>query len=355
MYISMINRIFLIAVILGVPLSVIGHMMHWSDVLMFIIYCLTIIALAAFMGRATESLAVVAGPRIGGLLNATFGNAVELIISIFALKEGLTAVVLASLTGSVLGNLLLVGGLSFFIGGLKFKRQEFNVYDARHNSGLLIFAVIVAFVIPEVFASEMDEAKTMSLSVGISIILIILYLAALFFKLVTHRGVYQHKSEEVEEHEEPEWSMWKAIAVLFLSTLAVAYVSESLVSTIEIVSESFGWSELFIGVIIVAIVGNAAEHASAIIMAVKNRMGVAVEIAVGSTLQVAMFVAPILVLVSLMFENQMSLVFTWPELIAMVTAVFLTIAISNDGDTNWFEGATLLGAYIIMGIGFYLI
>lgn len=355
MYISMINRIFLIAVILGVPLSVIGHMMHWSDVLMFIIYCLTIIALAAFMGRATESLAVVAGPRIGGLLNATFGNAVELIISIFALKEGLTAVVLASLTGSVLGNLLLVGGLSFFIGGLKFKRQEFNVYDARHNSGLLIFAVIVAFVIPEVFASEMDEAKTMSLSVGISIILIILYLAALFFKLVTHRGVYQHKSEEVEEHEGPEWSMWKAIAVLFLSTLAVAYVSESLVSTIEIVSESFGWSELFIGVIIVAIVGNAAEHASAIIMAVKNRMGVAVEIAVGSTLQVAMFVAPILVLVSLMFESQMSLVFTWPELIAMVTAVFLTIAISNDGDTNWFEGATLLGAYIIMGIGFYLI
>ncbi len=355
MYISMINRVFLIAVILGVPLSVIGHMMHWSDVLMFIIYCLTIIALAAFMGRATESLAVVAGPRIGGLLNATFGNAVELIISIFALKEGLTAVVLASLTGSVLGNLLLVGGLSFFIGGLKFKRQEFNVYDARHNSGLLIFAVIVAFVIPEVFASEMDEAKTMSLSVGISIILIILYLAALFFKLVTHRGVYQHKSEEVEEHEKPEWSMWKAIAVLFLSTLAVAYVSESLVSTIEVVSESFGWSELFIGVIIVAIVGNAAEHASAIIMAVKNRMGVAVEIAVGSTLQVAMFVAPILVLVSLMFENQMSLVFTWPELIAMVTAVFLTIAISNDGDTNWFEGATLLGAYIIMGIGFYLI
>ncbi|MGC9934126.1 calcium/proton exchanger [Priestia aryabhattai] len=351
----MINRVFLIAVILGVPLSVIGHMMHWSDVLMFIIYCLTIIALAAFMGRATESLAVVAGPRIGGLLNATFGNAVELIISIFALKEGLTAVVLASLTGSVLGNLLLVGGLSFFIGGLKFKRQEFNVYDARHNSGLLIFAVIVAFVVPEVFASEMDEAKTMSLSVGISIILIILYLAALFFKLVTHRGVYQHKSEEVEEHEKPEWSMWKAIAVLFLSTLAVAYVSESLVSTIEVVSESFGWSELFIGVIIVAIVGNAAEHASAIIMAVKNRMGVAVEIAVGSTLQVAMFVAPILVLVSLMFENQMSLVFTWPELIAMVTAVFLTIAISNDGDTNWFEGATLLGAYIIMGIGFYLI
>lgn len=175
--------------------------MHWPSVLMFVVYCLTIIALAGFMGRATESLAIVAGPRIGGLLNATFGNAVELIISIFALKAGLVGVVLASLTGSVLGNLLLVAGLSFFVGGLKFKRQEFNIYDARHNSGLLIFAVIVAFVIPEVFATDMGPANTISLSIGISIILIILYLAALFFKLVTHRGVYQHKTDVVEEHE----------------------------------------------------------------------------------------------------------------------------------------------------------
>lgn len=349
------NRVFFIMVLIGVPLSVIGNLLHWSQVLMFAVFCLTIIALAAYMGRATESLAVVAGPRIGGLLNATFGNAVELIISIFALKAGLIGVVLASLTGSVLGNLLLVGGLSFFIGGLKFKRQEFNVYDARHNSGLLIFAVIVAFVIPEVFSQGMNNQKTMVLSVGISITLILLYLAALLFKLVTHRGVYQHKSEQTEEHEEPEWSKGRAILVLLLATVAVAYVAESLVHTIETVALRFGWSELFIGVIIVAIVGNAAEHASAIIMAVKNKMGVAVEIAIGSTLQVAMFVAPVLVLISLLFEEQMPLVFTWPELIAMVTAVFVTVVISNDGDTNWFEGAVLLGAYIIMGIGFYLI
>jgi Ca2+:H+ antiporter len=351
----MLNKLFALMVFAGVPLSIAGSVLHWPSILMFVIYCLTIIALASYMGRATESLAIVAGPRIGGLLNATFGNAVELIISIFALKAGLVEVVLASLTGSVLGNLLLVAGLSFFVGGLKYKRQEFNVYDARHNAGLLTFAILVAFVIPEVFSVTMSETKTLSLSVGISVIMITLYLAALYFKLVTHRGVYQHKSDEVEEHEEPEWSKGKSIAILALATAAVAYVSENLVHTFEAVAESFGWSELFIGVIIVAIVGNAAEHASAIIMAYKNKMNVAVEIAIGSTLQIAMFVAPVLVLVSLLFPVQMPLVFSLPELIAMATAVLLTIVLSNDGDTNWFEGATMLAAYIIMGIGFYLL
>ncbi|MFE8701472.1 calcium/proton exchanger [Cytobacillus sp. FJAT-54145] len=350
------NRIFMILVSIGVPLSVIGSLMQWPSVMLFIIYCVTIIALASYMGRATESLAIVTGPRIGGLLNATFGNAVELIISIFALKAGLIGVVLASLTGSVLGNLLLVAGLSFFVGGLKYKRQKYNVYDARHNSGLLVFGVIVAFVIPEVFATTMNESKTLSLSVGISVILITLYLAALFFKLVTHRGVYQSTHQDEEQHEEePEWGKKKAITILFLATLAVAYVSENLVHTFEVVAESFGWTELFIGVIIVAIVGNAAEHASAIIMAYKNKMDVAVEIAIGSTLQVAMFVAPLLVLISLFFPTAMPLVFTMPELIAMVTAVLLVVVIANDGESNWFEGATLLAAYLIMGIGFYLL
>src|SRR4051795_9254073 len=346
----MVNRVFMILTFIGVPLSVIGTLMHWSSILLFIIYCLTIIALASFMGRATESLAVVAGPRIGGLLNATFGNAVELIISIFSLKAGLVGVVLASLTGSVLGNLLLVAGLSFFIGGVKFKRQKFNVFDARHNSGLLMFAVIIAFVIPEVFSMDMSETKTLSLSIGISIVLIVLYLAALFFKLVTHRGVYQSdKPKAAHEEEVPEWGKGKAIAVLFIATIAVAYISEHLVHTFEYVGDTFGWSELFIGVIIVAIVGNAAEHASAVLMAYKNKMDIAVEIAIGSTLQVAMFVLPVLVLISLLFPTVMPLVFTLPELISMVTAVLLIIVISNDGESNWFEGATLLGAYAIMG------
>ena len=340
---------------IGVPLSVIGTFLHWPTMILFIVYCVSIIALASYMGRATESLAIVAGPRIGGLLNATFGNAVELIISIFALKEGLVGVVLASLTGSVLGNLLLVAGLSFFIGGLKFKRQTFNVHDARHNSGLLMFAVIVAFVIPEVFSMEMNESKTLTLSIGISIILILLYLAALFFKLVTHRGVYQSENAGTHHEEVPEWSKGKAIWVLLAATLAVAYISENLVHTFEYVAESFGWTELFIGVIIVAIVGNAAEHASAIVMAFKNKMDIAVEIAIGSTLQIAMFVAPVLVLLSLFFAKTMPLVFTLPELIAMVTSVLLMVVISNDGESNWFEGLTLLAAYFIMGIGFFLL
>ncbi|KZO01335.1 cation transporter [Bacillus badius] len=351
----MMDKIFGGMVLLGVPLSIAGSLMHWPTLMMFGIYCLTIIALSSYMGRATESLAIITGPRIGGLLNATFGNAVELIISIFALKAGLIEVVLASLTGSVLGNLLLVAGLSFFLGGLKYKRQTFNEHDARHNSGLLMFAIIVAFVVPEIFSMGMDESKTLSLSVGISIIMIVLYLAALFFKLVTHRGVYAGKSEESPHHEEPEWTKGRAIAVLLVATLAVAYVSENLVHTFEVVGESFGWTELFIGVIVVAIVGNAAEHASAILMAMKNKMDVAVEIAVGSTLQIAMFVAPLLVLLSLMFNESMPLVFTVPELVSMVTAVLLAVIISNDGETNWFEGLTLLAAYVIMGIGFYLL
>lgn len=349
------NKIFTAIVFAGVPLSVIGSLLHWSQILMFAVYCVTIIGLASILGRATESLAVVMGPRIGGLLNATFGNAVELIISIFALKAGLIGVVLASLTGSVLGNLLLVAGLSFFIGGVKHKRQKFNVYDARHNAGLLIFAVIVAFVIPEVFSQTMSGPDTLTMSIGISVIMIVLYIAALYFKLVTHRGVYQHGEEKEEEHEEPEWSRKKALVILVLATAAVAYVSESLVHTFESVAHTFGWTELFIGVIVVAIVGNAAEHASAIIFAYKNKMDIAVEIAIGSTLQIAMFVAPILVLISLFFDVQMPLVFTLPELIAMVTSVFLMVIISNDGETNWFEGATLLAAYIIMGFGFYLL
>ncbi|MBM7717059.1 calcium/proton exchanger [Siminovitchia sp. FSL H7-0308] len=353
----MVNKIILIVIAIGLPLSIIGSFLQWPGTAMFGVYCLTIVALAGVMGRATESLAIVAGPRIGGLLNATFGNAVELIISIFALKAGLINVVLASLTGSVIGNLLLVGGLSFFVGGLKFKRQMFNVYDARHNAGLLMFAVIVAFMIPELFTLKMTPGEKMTLSIGISIIMIILYMFALFFKLVTHRGVYMTREEKEAAHEEeiPEWSKGKAMLILALATLAVAYVSERLVHTFEAVGEQFGWSELFIGVIIVAIVGNAAEHASAIIMAYKNKLDIAVEIAIGSTLQIAMFVAPVLVLISLFFKQEMPLVFTVPELVSMATAVLLTIVIANDGESNWFEGLTMLAAYLIMGIGFYLL
>ncbi|KXH81906.1 calcium/proton exchanger [Sporosarcina sp. HYO08] len=347
------NRLFTILIFVGVPFVIAGAIFHWGDIPMFFLCSVTIIALAGVMGRATESLAIVSGPRIGGLLNATFGNAVELIISIFTLKAGMIGIVLASLTGSVLGNLLLVLGLSFFAGGVKFKRQNFSIQDARYNSGLLIFAVIVAFVIPEIFSMTLDRPKTLSLSIGISVILITLYLAGLFFKLVTHRGVFG--ASDHEETETPEWTKGKSILILLLSTVAVAFVSEQLVHTFETLGEKFGWSELFIGIIIVAIVGNAAEHFSAITMAIKNKMDISVEIAVGSTLQVAMFVAPVLVLISLFMPEPMPLVFTIPELVAMITATFLVINVSNDGESNWFEGLMLFAAYLIMGIGFFLL
>lgn len=351
------NKLLAALVFVGVPLVLIGAFLNWPEMMMFFLCCASIIGLSGYIGRATESLAIVSGPRVGGLLNATFGNAVELIISIFTLKAGMVGIVLASLTGSVLGNLLLVLGLSFFAGGIKFKRQKFSVHSARYNSGLLIFAVIVAFVIPEVFSMTMNSEETLSLSIGIAIILIAMYLAGLFFKLVTHRGVFSSTDEpETEKEKElPEWTKWKSILILLLSTAVVAFVSEQLVHTFEMLGEKFGWSELFIGVIIVAIVGNAAEHVSAITMAIKNKMEVSVEIAVGSTLQVAMFVAPLLVLISLFMPQSMALVFTWPELVAMITAVLLVINLSNDGESNWFEGLTLFAAYLIMGIGFYFL
>ncbi|EMR05457.1 calcium/sodium:proton antiporter [Bhargavaea cecembensis DSE10] len=353
------NKVFTAISFVGVPLVVAGSALHWTSLVMFILCCVSIIGLSAIMGRATESLAIVSGPRIGGLLNATFGNAVELIISIFSLKAGLVGIVLASLTGSVIGNLLLVLGLSFFLGGLKHKRQNFSLRDARYNAGLLIFAIIVAFVIPEIFSQGMDDRGTISLSIGISVIMILLYLAGLFFKLVTHRGFFTGSDKEShgkpEEEEEAEWSKGKAILILLLATAAVAFVSENLVHTFEDIGERFGWSELFIGVIIVAIVGNAAEHASALILAVKDKMDVSVEIAIGSTLQVAMFVAPALVLISLMMPVQMPLVFTVAELVAMITAALLTVVITLDGESNWFEGLTLLAAYLIMGIGFFFL
>ncbi|WP_209121424.1 calcium/proton exchanger [Alkalihalobacillus sp. BA299] len=348
------QKFFLIAIIIGIPLSFLGDFLHWSHNLMFAIYAATIIALATFMGRSTESIAVHVGERLGGLLNATFGNAVELIISIFALKVGYISIVLASLTGAVIGNLLLVCGLSFFVGGLKYKRQKFNVHDSRHNSGLLMMGVIIAFVFPHIFASQTTHNNAMVLSVSVAVVLILLYMAALLFRLVTHRGVYPN-IEEGTEHEVAEWTKRKSFIILLLSTIGVAFVSEKLVHTFETVAESFGWSEVFIGVIVVAIVGNAAEHASAIWMAYKNKMNASIEIAIGSSIQIAMFVTPVLVLLSLTFGNPMPLVFTVPELIAMVLAALLTIIITNDGDSNWFEGATLLAAYAIMGIGFYLI
>ncbi|GGE26392.1 calcium/proton exchanger [Pullulanibacillus camelliae] len=348
------NRLFFILMLIGVPLSIVGHVLKWNDIMMFVFYCVTIISLANYIRRSTESLAAVVGDTVGGLLNATFGNAAEIIISFFALREGLNTVVISSITGVVLVNLLFAGGLSILIGGLRFKRQNFNVFKARHNTGLLMFAIAVTFVLPFIFAKRMSTENMHFLSTAFAIVMILLYLLALFFKLVTHKGAYVGEGEAQLETEKPEWSMGKAMLILGAATVVLGYISEKLVGTIEPVGNALGWSDVFIGIIVVAVVGSAAEYVSAIYMAYQNRMDVMMEIAIGSTVQTAMFVAPVLVLVSWLYTF-LPLVFNTTELVAMIIAVLMTISITNDGDTNWFEGALLIGTYIAMAFCFYLI
>ncbi|MFD2169105.1 calcium/proton exchanger [Tumebacillus lipolyticus] len=347
------QRIMMILLLIMLPLSVIGKYLHWNEVALFAIACAAIIPLAGVMGRATESIAIHSGPKIGGLMNATFGNAVELIIAFFALREGLIGVVQASLTGSIIGNLLLVAGLSMLIGGVRYPKQKFNRTIAGTNAAMMLLGVVIALVIPAIFSLSHPGTIDIRMSVGVSIVVLILYLLGLFFSLFTHRNLFIY-TENMEE-EEAEWSVGKAIGVLAIATVAVAYESELLVHTIEAVSQKLGWSEVFIGVIIVAIIGNAAEHSSAILMAWRNKMDLALEIAVGSSLQVAMFVTPVLVFLSLALGNHMTLVFTWPELASMVLAVFLINFLAQDGESNWLEGAMALGAYLIIGIGFFFL
>lgn len=346
------NRFMLVLLAIFFPLMLIGEWLHWADVLLFTLAGIAIIPLSAIMGRSTESIAIHSGPRIGGLLNATFGNAVELIIAFFALQRGLTTVVQASITGSIIGNLLLVGGLSFLVGGFRYPVQMFNKKVAATNSSMMLLGVVIALVIPAIFTLS-DSSIAIPLSLGVSVITISLYILGLYFSLFTHRHVFVY-TEDMEE-EEAEWSLKKAIIILALATLAVAVASEVLVKTIEEVSRQLGWTEVFIGVIIVAIIGNAAEHSSAVLMAWKNRMDVSVEIAVGSSMQIAMFVAPLLVFVGYAIDKPLALVFSWPELAAMSLSVVLIAFLANDGESNWLEGAMALGAYMIIGMGFYFL
>lgn len=340
----------MILLLIAMPLSIAAQMLHWNEITIFALACLTIIPLAGIMGRATESIAIHSGPKIGGLMNATFGNAVELIIAFFALQQGLIGVVQASLTGSVIGNLLLVAGLSFLLGGSKYKVQKFNPVVARTNAAMMLLGVVIALVIPAVFTLSNPNIG-FELSIGVAVVSIFLYILGLFFSMVTHRNIFNY-TEDMEE-EEAEWSLRKALVILGIATVAVGYESELLVHSIHGVAEQLGWSEVFIGVIIVAIVGNAAEHSSAILMAMRNKMDIALEIALGSSLQIAMFVAPVLVFTSIFLGNHMSLVFSLPELGAMVLSVLLMNFMVQDGESNWLEGAMALGAYVIIGLGFF--
>ncbi|WP_426447287.1 calcium/proton exchanger [Paenibacillus sp. S-38] len=345
---------FTIGLILSFLLSAAAHYIGepvFNPTVQFFISAIAVIFVAGFLGKATESVAHYAGERLGGFLNATFGNAAELIIAIFLVKNGAFEVVKASITGSIIGNMLLVLGLSVLLGGLKFKEQTFNVKLAGHNASLMLLAVIALFV-PASFTKSLTTLENQELSVVVSGILIVAYLLWLYFSMVTHKN---ELADEVVEHGEPAWSKGMSVVFLILATVMVAFESEWLVSTLEQFSHQFGLSELFVGAFLIAIVGNAAEHSAAVIMARKNKMGAAIEIAIGSSLQIALFVAPLLVLLSLFFGNPMDLVFSTYELVAIGVAAFIASSISRDGNTNWYEGVLLLVVYLIIGIAFFLV
>ncbi|MEF2964571.1 calcium/proton exchanger [Paenibacillus sp. M1] len=349
-----------VLLILFFVLSAIGHYAHWSPTVEFIISAVAVIFVAGFLGKATESVAHYAGQRLGGFLNATFGNAAELIIAVMLLREAKFDMVKASITGSIIGNLLLVLGLSLFAGGLKHKIQKYNVTLAGMNGSLMIVAIIALFV-PAIFLNThvLHEEDRNTLSLVVAGVLIVAYLLWLVFSMITHKNYLADVTDRTEQqlpHEhEPAWSKKMSILLLVVATVMVAFVSEWLVHSLDTFTTKFGLSEIFVGAFVVAIVGNAAEHSAAIMLALKNKIGAAVEIAVGSSLQIALFVAPVLIFVSHLIGKPMDIVFTVIELAAIGVSVFIAKSITQDGKTNWYEGLLLIAVYCILGFSFYLV
>ncbi|HEU0053867.1 MAG TPA: calcium/proton exchanger [Longimicrobium sp.] len=348
-----------------VPIAIALEMMHAGPVAIFVISCLGVIPLAGLMGHATEELSERMGEGIGGLLNATFGNAAELIIAIIALRAGLFDLVKASITGSIIGNILLVFGLSCLAGGLKFEKQKFNGTAAGLGTTLLVLSA-VGLLVPAVFhaivagdvLTHTDVAAEHNLSLEISVVLILTYALSLVFTLRTHRHLYTGDVDR--EHDEPgdhaPGTPWKSVVKLVGATIGVGVMAEFLVGAAEKTATQLGWSEVFVGVIVVAIIGNAAEHSTAVLMAMKNKMDVAINIAVGSSIQVALFVAPMLVFLSyLIAPGPMDLIFTRLEVLAVAVSVGIMGFIANDGESHWMEGVQLLAVYAILGIAFFFL
>ncbi len=342
------------------PLAIAAEMLHWSPVVVFFAAALGVVPLAGFMGKATEELAIYTGPKIGGLLNATLGNAAELIITIVAiqkgaanpeLREGLMALVKASITGSVLGNLLLILGFSVLLGGLKFKRQTFDKTQAGVNATMLILAII-ALAVPSFFSHSIDEvnhAGVEYLSIGVAVVMIAVYVLSIVFS-------FQQETVRGEsEHHQPQWRVRTSVAVLVAATVGIAFLSEMLVGAVEPVVTQLGVSEFFLGIILIPLVGNIAEHVVAIQMALKNKMELSLAISLGSSLQIALFVAPLLVFVSLLLGNPLTLTFNAFEISALIGAVLISALIALDGESNWLEGVQLLGVYVIIGIAFFFL
>ncbi len=341
----------------------------------FLLCALAIVPLAGIIGRATEQLSDRSGPAVGGLLNATFGNAAELIIAIVALTKGQVAIVQASLTGSIIGNLLFVFGLAAFVGGLRREKQTLNVTAAGVSNSSLHLAVI-GTLIPSVLFTAADvkahDPAVQKLSYVISVILLALYLLGLFFTLRTHKHLFGEEEESMaaadlpaneslstREGDEPVWPVWVAVVVLLASSVMVGVVSESLVGAVESAVHRFHMNEAFVGVVILAIVGNAAEHSTAVIMAHKGKMALAHSIAAESSKQIALFVVPVCVLLGAVLvpagSVPMTLHFSLEEVVAAYVSVLVINQILADGETTWLEGAQLLGLYAILGATFYYV
>ena len=354
----------LMIILLGsVPLSFLAEFLDWGATPIFVFAALSLIPLAKFMGGATEELAVLAGPTIGGLMNATFGNTAELIIALIALRSGLVEVVKASITGSMISNLLLVAGLAMLLGGLKFKEQTFQPVVARVNASAMNLAV-VALLLPTVVATtapNLDEITIKQLSTAVAIVLMVVYGLTLVFSLRTHSYLYaigeQEKekgaAEITEETETEQPNLWLALGLLVGIAVLVAVESELLVGQLENVLEQLPITELFLGVIILPIIGNAAEHATAVTVAIKDKMELSLAVAIGSTLQIALFVGPVLVLVGDLIRQPMDFQFGLVELVAVGVSVLLVNSVSSDGRSNWLEGLLLLATYAILALAFF--
>jgi Ca2+:H+ antiporter len=353
-----IKNIIFTVLLLFIPISLAAHFLEWGDLIVFITAALAILPLAAWMGTATEEITVVVGPGIGGFLNATFGNATELIIALVALNAGLIDVVKASITGSIISNLLLVMGLSMLLGGIRYKEQTFESVVARVNASSMNLAVI-AILLPTAMnytSIGISEATVQNLSLAVAIVLILVYGLTLLFSMKTHAYLYEVGVAEIEDddeviHEKP--NVWLWTGVLLVCTLLVAWESELLVDSLEVATSKLGLSALFTGVILVPIIGNAAEHATAVTVAMKNKMDLSMSVAVGSSMQIALFVAPVLVIAGWIFGQPMDLDFNPFELVAVAVSVLIANSISSDGKSNWLEGTLLLAAYTVLGFAFY--
>jgi Ca2+:H+ antiporter len=344
--------------LLALPFAIFADIFQWSPVLTFTLAAVAIIPLAGIIGIATEVMANFTNPRIGALLNATLGNAAELIITIIAIRAGYLDLVKASITGSILGNLLFVLGMSMLLGGIRHGIQTFDRRQASNNAIMLVLSVII-LLIPSLLSHYIGNIvtpaqKVETLSLGVAAVMIVLYILGLIYSYKVIGGpVVVEEAGKTSKHR--RWSFKSGLVVLVVSTVGVAYLSEVLVGTIEPVVATLGVSEFFIGLIVIPIIGNVAEHIVAVQMALKNKMTISVEIAIASSLQIALFVAPMLVFISLIMGHPITLVFNQLELVALIAGVLIAALVSADGESNWLEGAELLAIYAILALTFFLI